>query len=530
MMRSARSLSRNTDGAVAATVGLSLFALIAVGGIAFDYARLASMDTELQNAADQAALAAASQLNGEPGACSRAAAAARAMVTNRTLMANDGGTRLIVIANEPACDAAGSVRFYQNKAKTQAATLDANAKFVEITVNPRTAFYALTPVVAAFSSGAISATAFAGLGEAICRVPPLMLCNPNESGDPTFTTANYIGKGIRLIANDGGGTYTPGNFGFLDVGQGNGASALRTVLGRNGDPGDCSAGGGVNTEPGNMITLRDALNTRFDMYDNGLNQACGSDGSLCPPSANSRKDFIRKGTGNNACGFLTGGGGNGWKEDANAYPPSVLTTKRALTDAEIAALAPMGYPRDECHAVSVTGVCTGGRIGDGDWDRYAYFRSHSLLTVKNYPEVTSVATMDSMLTTLFGTTTPTRYQVYQYEMANTATRLQAEAMGGGLVAHGSPVCIPPGVQPGPSQIDRRLLSVAVVNCLAEGVQGRTSNVGVTHWIDIFLVEPSEPRARAENSDVYVEIAGETLNTTEGGAIQTVRKSVPYLIE
>ena len=55
MMRSVWSLSRNSDGAVAATVGLSLFALIAVGGIAFDYARLASLDSELQDAADQAA-------------------------------------------------------------------------------------------------------------------------------------------------------------------------------------------------------------------------------------------------------------------------------------------------------------------------------------------------------------------------------------------------------------------------------------------------------------------------------------------
>jgi len=38
--------------------------LIAAGGIAFDYARLAAMDTELQQAADQAALAAVTQLDG----------------------------------------------------------------------------------------------------------------------------------------------------------------------------------------------------------------------------------------------------------------------------------------------------------------------------------------------------------------------------------------------------------------------------------------------------------------------------------
>ena len=54
-----RRLLQSTKGSVAPTVALSLVGLVAAGGIAFDYARLASMDTELQNAADQAALAAA---------------------------------------------------------------------------------------------------------------------------------------------------------------------------------------------------------------------------------------------------------------------------------------------------------------------------------------------------------------------------------------------------------------------------------------------------------------------------------------
>ena len=67
MLRSIPGLFRSTSGAIAPTVALSLFALIATGGIAFDYARVASMDTELQQAADQAALAAATQLDGEDG-------------------------------------------------------------------------------------------------------------------------------------------------------------------------------------------------------------------------------------------------------------------------------------------------------------------------------------------------------------------------------------------------------------------------------------------------------------------------------
>ena len=69
-MKLAESWHRSDNSAaVAPTVALSLFALIGAGGIAFDYARLASLDTELQNAADQAALAAATPAgSGRPGA------------------------------------------------------------------------------------------------------------------------------------------------------------------------------------------------------------------------------------------------------------------------------------------------------------------------------------------------------------------------------------------------------------------------------------------------------------------------------
>src|SRR3954463_11271016 len=93
MIRSARSLWRNVDGAVAPTVALSMTALIVGGGIAFDYAHMASLDTELQQAADQAALAAATQLDGGTNARARATAAAQQLVTNLALFADRGQTR-----------------------------------------------------------------------------------------------------------------------------------------------------------------------------------------------------------------------------------------------------------------------------------------------------------------------------------------------------------------------------------------------------------------------------------------------------
>src|SRR5438874_5641431 len=83
-------LGRSTDGTVAPTVALSLIGLVVAGGVAFDYAHLAAMDTELQQAADQAALAAATQLDGQSGAIARATAAAQSLVANKSLLAGQG--------------------------------------------------------------------------------------------------------------------------------------------------------------------------------------------------------------------------------------------------------------------------------------------------------------------------------------------------------------------------------------------------------------------------------------------------------
>jgi len=140
------------------------------------------------------------------------------------------------------------------------------------------------------------------------------------------------------------------------------------------------------------------------------------------------------------------------------------------------------------------------------------------------------------MTSNFGTTTPSRYKVYSWEMetaANRAARLHTNVNVGGNKANSQPVCTPPGVIPDESNVDRRVLTVAVVNCTAEGVKGKTPDVTVTKWIDIFLTEPSLARTKGtptENSDIYVEVVGQTKNATDEGAVQLVKKSVPYLIE
>ena len=511
MKRAASGLLRSTAGAIAPIVAISLFALIGVGGLAFDYARLAGMDTELQDAADHAALAAATQLNGLTGAQTRAIAAAQGLITNSALFANDGANRNVTVP---------TIIFYQDKLKATVATGDADSHFVEVTVGTKRAFYALTPVVAAFKSGAISAKAFAGLGTAICKVPPVMICNPQEtSSNKDFDAAGLTGDGLNLVSvGSGNGGWAPGNFGYLNTGGGsNGAPGLREALGWLTPPGDCVSQTGVDTKPGATVSVTDAFNTRFDIYDSGPSCPSGGD---CPPSANTVKDLVQKdGNGNGACSLGT----NGWQEASNPYLPSSTTTP--LTTAQMPGA--MGYPRDMCHAISANGSCTNGRIGDGLWDRNAYF----------YVNYGSAFNWQSAMTAAgYTPATVTRYQVYQWELTNALSNIAIpRGVGSNTTAHGTPVCYAGspsgGIVPGGTNVDRRRISVAVVNCDQNSVNGSSTNVPVVKWVDLFLVEPSVARARTNAGDIYGEVIGQTNSGAAGGTTgQVVRKDVPYLIE
>jgi Flp pilus assembly protein TadG len=564
MRSSAKHLWSDQSGAIAAVYALALPALIVCGGIAFDYARLAAMDTELQNAADQAALAAVTQLDQSATACARASSAAVSLVANTTLFANETSSRAVTITGVTDCAfAAGEkIRFWQDKAKTTAATTDANARFVEVTVDARTAEYALTPIVGLFNSGAIAATAMAGLGSAICKVPPVMICNPDEpvgntNVDYPFDANALRGYGLKLISvGNGPSAWAPGNFGYLDTGSStsNPNVELREALGWTTAPGNCSPLGGVRTRTGAGTPVTQALNTRFDIYEkantgNGNAASCPT-GGACPPSINTVKDVFQRGTPNaaNKCGVAN----NEWElpSDAEAYRPTDTTD---LTQAQADAIRIMGHPRDKCHAVSINGVCTYGggtetKIGNGAWDRNAYFRVNYGWTSTDWPTYLNQGVVSARI----ATSTPTRYEVYNWEIANRGasiggrTILGSRTWGSGgnpPTDFDQPVCSAlqtpstSGIVPEGANVDRRRISAAVINCDARDVNGGGPTAyTVLKWIELFIVEPSLNRGsggsqRTDPNDVYVEIIGETQLVGAGAtAGQVVRRDVPYLIE
>ena len=106
-----------------------------------------------------------------------------------------------------------------------------------------------------------------------------------------------------------------------------------------------------------------------------------------------------------------------------------------------------------------------------------------------------------------------------------------------MSSYGLPVCSASqgygtGQVPASNVIDRRRISVAVINCLANSVNGNSRDVPVEKWVEMFLVEPSINRGtRTSQGDIYAEIISETLTGGAGAtAGQVIRKDTPYLIE
>lgn len=512
----------DTNAAVAPTVALSLFGLVAAAGLAFDYARMAALDTELQQAADQAALAAASQLDQSSTSCSRAVAAARQMISNRTVFANDrdaDGVNVTIpdqTANNGCGNSGDKVQFYSaytSKANNTSTTSPAAAKFVSVTVKSRQAVRALTPIVAMLHSDSFSGRAVAGLGSGICKAPPMMIC-----AAAGFPSSADVGKGVRLQPGPNTGAWAPGNYGYLDFGSG--ASGLATNLGSNQQTvaGCYDNSGGLQTEPGNKASVTKALNTRFDIYEAGTSACDAGSGDYCP-SDNTTKDFVKK----EVVEFKN-------LKDTDPVPanPGCGAAGATVSDFEQRSSA-KGFTRDTCH---INGSCT-SNFGNGTWDVATYFAA-------NHPSDTVPSGAAAR-----------RYDVYLWEKLDKATRLATRLTNPSDPpdikitgpAHNQKkdytytnYCAYPqakngtAVVAGSTQKDRRVMTVAAVDCT--GLSGKGS-VKVAQWVDMFLVEPSWDRTAPYStgkSEIYAEIIGVATKPDGSSSFQYYSRNRPYLVE
>ena len=473
-MKVSQQSMHKQQGMVIVMLVLVIVILLGIAALALDLGRLYVLKSEMQNAADAAALAAAAELNAKDDAIERATAAAKELVIHdshfarvRELLGTDvelGITFYCSIGGTQDANAecpGDPDPEDENKKLLTSPNDDAEAHYVKITLDPTLGdendqhygidLYFL-PVLNVFGintarTAVTSATALAGRHFYFCNYPPVMMCDPYEHSGGFRNTVS-VGDQILLKLQGGpNAKWTPGTFGFLDMPEGKppvfnpagGASQLAPKLANEGNVG-CTPPM-IMPETGQMATpMQSAMNTRFDEYGH-------------PPFnyADAYKD----------------------------YPPAKNIT--SYGDYSGSCPLPANYCNDVAHrqepvcwrdsAVRCPGGVT--RIGDGDWERLGYWTA-------KHGSAPPPATLNSM----------SRYDVFTYETAN------------GMIPEQ-----PAFEHQSVASDDRRVLFVAVLSCDALGVKPN----------EVFPVtEPNDGFAKLfltervgdpPNTDFYVEFMG-----------------------
>lgn len=499
--------AKDRAAAIAPLYALALFGLITIAGVGWDYARLMTMDSELQNAADQAALAAATQLTGIDGARGRAEAAANNFFAaegsawvNETKLANDGEGRAI-----------GGLTFeffqtwnHATDVPGPAATSDGDARYVRVTVGGREAFYALTAIGGVLSSGAIGANAVATLEASACNVTPLMVCAP--TGGAGFPGPGDVGVALDLRETpQGSAEFTPGTFDLLNIDYENVAQSVQNrTLGLNSELLGCSAGT-LQTDPGRRIPQNTAVNTRFGIYPNGNNFSCQANGDFCPAEV-TRNDMVRRvqitGNGNGRTCANTSGGALIPRSDI----PAGLNVPQ------------QGFPLDTCQTLGLAGCLS---FGDGVWPVDTYLDAIHGTSSASTPGLD--ADGDGQIT---------RYEIYEWERADPSRTVPREL---GRVRTTSPnrttlYCSAPRpiqgtpVVPSASQKDRRIVTTAVVDCA--GQNGRF-DVNSFRFVDLFLLGPVTGAGGA--GELRAEVVGPARRADGGSGFQNFGRRKPVLV-
>lgn len=432
-----KRLLRDRRGSIAVYSAVFLSFAAGIGTLAVDFGRMAVLRSQMQNYADAAALAGAVQLDARDGARARAQAVAVNAASGSSGIAANGATFTVQ-----------SIEFYSQVTPSGvAATTDADAAFIQVTLAPKQVNLLFQPAMNLFTGEAsattrsVTASAMAQPDPYICHAPPLMLCDLSEE-DPSLDIRlpEHAGKQIRLKEPQaGGGSMAPGNFGLLSLPDGSGgASAIESAL--------------AAVEPQDCYTL-------------DLTTATGS-----------KTQKAR--TGLNARFSLPGG---------FPYPaPNVIN-----------------YPRDNDLVLDEN-----AKLGDGAWDIEGYWQD-------KHESATPAALAGAA-----------RYQAYLYELGETFARngkrtiypIEDSLPDGFTVVTPPAADVPSSNDPeladdpdhdgeptgevasnGP---DRRLVQVALLQCVADNVHGKGTYPSHGRFVEMFITEEvREPPAAAFYGEV-----------------------------
>jgi len=495
-----RSLLGERDGSAVLYVTIALAVLLGMVGLAIDSGRLLTTSSHAKQAADAAAMAAASQLNGRVGAVDRATKAAMGTLTDspliqnvQTLGATPGNIKIVNIrflhglpAGDPDVPTNMSDLDPFVVDLTDMDNRDRLARFAEVTTEQVVQSNWFIRAVGAAPTSSIAAVAVGGFTQALCRRTPLAICNPFEVvDDPStygapFNIAPY--KDHQLLVKASGATgggeakWTPGNFALVDPTAIDGedlsgkVKELNKMLAET-EPEACITPR-ISLKQGQTQGTRNALNTRFDMYENpGFGAATAKSNPNYRPALNATKGRIHS----DACTSVA--------DPANA---------RAL-------------PRDT--------FFQDGKFGNGSWNCLDYWNFNHKIpgdpTGAVYQPPADCTNPSSM----------SRWELYQHEvntedLAYPGKGIPVPTSSGGEQGH--PQCHTMG----PTNFgDRRIVYVAVINCLQHDIKGNSvKDIPVEAILKTFLTEPvgDEP-----TFDTYIEIVDVVQPGGAGGVLHDI---------
>jgi Flp pilus assembly protein TadG len=448
-------LRRDERGNIMIQATLTIVLIMGMIGLVLDGGRLFMVNNDLQDLADAAALVGAAKLDGTLGARQRADAAARNLNNN---------VRWWDISAAKILPETSGVEFYETLSDLDAdkpARTDKEANYVKVTTGSWQVAPTFLVAVGALSNNSTHATAVAQSGTVTCMPASMMVCNPFESlTASTGDTSNFNPRpGTMFVFSTTGnaGDFSPGVFSLLqDANQDDSDRAVEKLLAQqNADL--CSPAGVISPVRGQKTdATRIGINVRFDQQPNG--SVIGLDQTPAPIKIDGY--FPRNST--NLC--------NGDLINATPAPYSNCATDQTVSCA---------LPRDQ--SFTSVGGSGGIQIGSGvaRTDLQAYWSNH-------HP-----GTLPAGVTT--------RWQVYQLEAAG---RGDAATWSTDAVEPHGPQCAPAGVLPGTAS--RRVISVAVVDCLYWGVQGNSiNNIRVGTYADFFLTEAT-PMSGLNKGNIYTE--------------------------
>ncbi|WP_275411569.1 Tad domain-containing protein [Shimia biformata] len=457
--------------------GVSFIILFGIVAMSFDLGRIGITRSELQSFADNVALAAAGELDGQDDAITRATNAAEQLIadshtfgTNDSVLSGSGDFTLRFLSALPADDTLPVSAFTQDPAAAIYAHVEVNNDSIPLTF--AAAFSALTGQ--AGPDNTAGATAIAGFTQYACDVSTMMFCIP-----PGFDPSEEAGNMIQLRTGSGeSGQWGPGNFGFLSPPasataadpSGNCSSFSESaqewcVLAAQSPVSTCFDQRGVDTNPGQTVgRMAAALNTRFGIYEGVLN---------------SYRDFPAFGPAPNVISGMevyTQGGGK---------TPQCHTTQADPGDPEYT----VPLPVDDCFN---SGGCPRGRFGNGQF-------------AAGYNEY--VSTNYGTAPAWFPAYPTTRYQMYLSEIANSTNGAIAEMAG--KQENGAAMCNATNRSDDP---ERRVIVAAGIDCGRYDVRGNATGIPVDSWVKVFLIKPADTVTK----DVFVEvISGAQGNGTSG---------------